>query len=344
MKAAYVAILAAGTLPGAVLAQQVTYTAGQAAAGRTAYAEHCAECHLATMLGSFEAPELAGPNFLNYWGGRSVGELLDVATTMPPEDEDSLGDDVYASIVAYILRQNGFPAGPQVLAMSAQNPLDGGTGIRPADEPVAVASAGRGGGGGRGGRPGGTRTFTPVEDFRPVTDAELIEPDPGDWLMYRRTYDSWGNSPLDQINRDNVTDLRLAWVWAMEDGVNQPTPLVRDGVMYLTNPSNTIQALDAASGTLLWEYRRAFPEGFGGGGFSQLRAIAIYGDKIYVPTKDASMVALDARTGEIVWETEVADFRQGYTNVAGPLIVRIVASPASGLALPPWPKASCRQP
>ena len=129
MKAAYVALVALGTIPGVGLAQRsVPYTAGQAAAGRSAYAEHCAECHLETMVGSFEAPELAGPNFLNFWGGRSVGELLEVTITMPPDEEESLGDEVYASIVAYILRQNGFPSGPQVLAMSAQNPLDGGTG------------------------------------------------------------------------------------------------------------------------------------------------------------------------------------------------------------------------
>jgi alcohol dehydrogenase (cytochrome c) len=167
-----------------------------------------------------------------------------------------------------------------------------------------------------------TETFTAVENFRPVSDAELAAPAPGDWLMYRRTYDAQGYSPLDQIDRSNVADLQLAWVWAMDEGSSQPTPLVRDGVMYLTHPENKIQAIDAASGELLWEYRRDFPEGYRGGGFSHLRSIAIRGDKIYIPTKDAALVAISARTGEVIWETRVADFEKGYTYVAGPLVVR----------------------
>ena len=76
----------------------------------------------------------------------------------------------------------------------------------------------------------------------------LRDPPPGDWLMFRRTYDGWGYSPLDEITTKNVGSLELAWVWAMTDGSNQPTPLVHDGIMYLTNPGNIIQALDAAHG------------------------------------------------------------------------------------------------
>ena len=102
-------------------------------------------------------------------------------------------------------------------------------------------------GGGRGGAPrtepeGVTETFHEIIDFEPVTEQELINPDPGDWLIYRRTYDSQGYSPLDQIDRSNVDDLGLEWVWAMADGTNQPTPLVHDGIMYLASPMNTIHA------------------------------------------------------------------------------------------------------
>jgi alcohol dehydrogenase (cytochrome c) len=330
MKARYLTLAGLVALPVAGATQErVAYTEAQAAAGQAAYSQSCAECHLESMQGSFEAPALAGPNFLGYWGGRSVVELLDVARSMPPDAEGSLSDDAYASIVAYILWQNGFPAGSEPLNAVASGALEGATGTTPGDPPAArTAAGGRGpapaGGGagfvGRGGSPGGTETRRAVTDFRPVSDAELADPDPGDWLMYRRTFDGHGYSPLDQIDRENVDDLRLAWAWSMDDGVNQPTPLVRDGVLYLTNPSNTIQALDARDGTLLWEYRRTFPEGFRGGGFSQLRSLAIHGDKIFVPTQDAALVALDARTGEIVWETRVADFEKGYTNVAGPIV------------------------
>ncbi len=311
--------------PGALAGQDgVGYTLEQAVAGRAAYDRACAECHLGTMEGSFEAPELAGPNFVRYWGGRSVGELIEVATTMPPDAEGSLGEAVYASIVAYILSRNGLAPGATDLTVEAAGVLADLTG-----EPVEIEAAVSEGDsaaedeeeGGSRGRVG-TFTYTPVERFRPVTEQELVDPDPGDWLMYRRTYDGWGHSPLAQIDRDNVSDLRLAWVWAMDDGTNQPTPLVRDGILYLTHPMNTIQALDARDGTLLWEYRRDFPEDFRALGFSTLRSIAILGDKLFVPTKDAAMVALDARTGEVVWETQVADYRQGYTNVAGPIVAR----------------------
>ena len=318
------AIAGLSSAPAPVSSQQaVTYTSEQAAAGAVAYSEHCAGCHLETMQGSFEAPQLAGSNFLRFWGERPASELLEMVALMPPDEEGSLGEDVYASIGAYIMQRNGFPAGGSALTMASTGLLIGAS----AASAAATASPASGGGGAAPARrntlpPGGTDTYAEVSGFQPVTDAELVSPDPGDWLMYRRTYDGQGYSPLDQIDRSNVADLQLAWVWAMDEGASQPTPLVHDGVMYLTNPANKIQALDAATGELLWEYRRDFPEGYPGGGFSHLRSIAIRNDKLYVPTKDAALVAIDAKTGEQVWETRVADFRKGYTYVAGPLVVR----------------------
>src|SRR5215475_10766370 len=98
--------------------------------------------------------------------------------------------------------------------------------------------------------------FAQVRDFRPVTDAILRNPPPGDWLNWRRTDNAWGYSALDQITRQNVQQLQLAWSWAMDDtGAQEATPLVHDGVMYLPNPRGVIQALDAATGDLIWEYR-----------------------------------------------------------------------------------------
>src|ERR1700757_2726312 len=94
-----------------------------------------------------------------------------------------------------------------------------------------------------------------ARDFRPVTEAMLRNPAPGDWLNWRRTDNAWGYSPLDQIKRDNVQKLQLAWSWAMEDGAQESTPLVHDGIMYLPNPHGVIQALDAATGDLIWEYQ-----------------------------------------------------------------------------------------
>src|SRR5690606_29346510 len=92
-----------------------------------------------------------------------------------------------------------------------------------------------------------------VENFVPITDNMLRNPDPEDWLMWRGNYSAWSYSPLEQINPDNVGDLQLEWVWTMHDGASEPAPIVYDGIMYLINPSNIVQALDAATGELIWE-------------------------------------------------------------------------------------------
>ncbi|MEO5739674.1 MAG: hypothetical protein ABIS29_03665, partial [Vicinamibacterales bacterium] len=91
--------------------------------------------------------------------------------------------------------------------------------------------------------------------FRPVTDAMLEKPEPGEWINWRRTYDGTGYSPLDQINKQNVGQLKLAWSWGMPAGQHQPTPLVHDGVMFLPTPGGGAQAVDATNGDFLWEFR-----------------------------------------------------------------------------------------
>lgn len=165
-----------------------------------------------------------------------------------------------------------------------------------------------------------------VRDFRPVTESVLRNPAPADWLNWRRTDNAWGYSPLDQINTHNVQQLQLAWSWAMDNtGAQEATPLVHDGVMYLPNPRGVIQALDAATGDLLWEYRPEGgkgPEGAGGEGNGVQRNIAIFGDKIFGTTSDAHIIALDARSGKLVWDTGVADPKLGYEYTSGPIVVR----------------------
>lgn len=165
-----------------------------------------------------------------------------------------------------------------------------------------------------------------VQNFRPVTESMLRNPAAGDWLNWRRTDNAWGYSPLDQINTRNVQRLQLAWSWAIENtGAQEATPLVHDGVMYLPNPHGVIQALDAATGDLLWEYRpeRAKASGGAGGeGNGVQRNIAIYGDKIYGTTGDAHIIAVDARSGKLAWDTQVADHKLGYEYTSGPIVVR----------------------
>ena len=165
----------------------------------------------------------------------------------------------------------------------------------------------------------------PAGDFVPVTDAVLQDPDPADWLMWRRTLDSWGYSPLDQIDRENVGDLRMVWTRALSAGSQQGTPLVYDGVLYMPNPRDVIQAIDAVTGDLIWEYRRERPDDlddYVAAALSEAkRNIAIYGDRIISTSADDYVYALDAATGELAWETEILDYTKNPAHQSsGPIV------------------------
>ena len=172
--------------------------------------------------------------------------------------------------------------------------------------------------------PGGARAQS-SGDVGSVTDAVLQDPDPNDWLMWRRTLDSWGYSPLDQIDRRNVDDLRMVWTRALSGGRQQGTPLVYDGVMYMPNPRDVIQAIDAVTGDLLWEHRRERPddlEEFIVRALSEgNRNISIYGGLIIDTSNDDHVFALDAATGRVVWDTQILDYRQNPAHqTSGPII------------------------
>ncbi len=162
------------------------------------------------------------------------------------------------------------------------------------------------------------------DDFVPVTDTMLQDPADGDWLMWRRTLDGWGYSPLDQIDRGNVADLRLVWTRALNRGSQQGTPLAYGGVLYMPNPGDVIQAIDAATGDLVWEHRRDLPDDLGehmGGLATTKRTIAIYDRLLLDTTGDDYLMALDAVTGEMVWETQVLDYTVNPAlQTAGPIV------------------------
>tara|TARA_B100001123_G_scaffold393625_1_gene473756 strand:+ start:2916 stop:4604 length:1689 start_codon:yes stop_codon:yes gene_type:complete len=163
---------------------------------------------------------------------------------------------------------------------------------------------------------------TESQEFQPVTDDILENPDPADWLHWRRTLDAWGYSPLDQINKNNVDKLQLVWSIPLRPGLSQPTPLVYKGVMYIPNPLGIVQAVNATTGNRIWEYRKIF-EGTPDETFrSRTRSLAIYGDKIFVTTNDAHLIALDAKTGEVVWDHIVADWKKGYRYTSGAIVVK----------------------
>src|SRR6266446_4208609 len=162
----------------------------------------------------------------------------------------------------------------------------------------------------------------PTRNLTPVTDAILRNPPASDWLMWRRTFDGYGYSPLDQINKNNVKDLQVAWTWSMVPGATETTPVVHDGVLYIFNYANQIQALNAATGDLIWEYKRELPEKLIANTPNlSSRNLAIYENTVIAATSDAHLVALDAKTGKVVWDHATADWTKGWRYTGGPFIV-----------------------
>ena len=157
--------------------------------------------------------------------------------------------------------------------------------------------------------------------YMSVTDARLRNQDNDSWLLYRGSYDSHGYSALDQIDTDNVATLKPVWSFStgLREG-HQAPPIVNNGYMYVSTPQNHVLALNAVTGDLLWRYVRYLPDDL-----QQFhptnRGVALYGDLAYLATVDAVLVALDALTGEVVWEVDVEDYYNGYYMTMAPLIV-----------------------
>ena len=163
-------------------------------------------------------------------------------------------------------------------------------------------------------------------EYTPVTTERLLSPEPHNWLMYRRTYNGWGYSPLDQITRANVASLEPVWTFSTGSRRDhQSPPIVNDGRMFVTAPLDAgglqVLALDAATGDRLWRYAREPSVDARIHRNKMNRGVALYGDKVYVGTVDAHIVALDAVTGGVVWEQPVADPTTGYYITMAPLTV-----------------------
>jgi alcohol dehydrogenase (cytochrome c) len=314
---AFISTLTAARQVGSVEA----FTPDQAVAGRVLYQARCAACHLADLHGSNEAPALAGSNFLSVWQSRTTVDLFNrIRTSMPPNNPGSLSDQDSINIVAFILEANGAVAGLKTLTPGSAIPIGAvatgsNTNVQaeaaaqlPSASVSSVSST-------------GLLLKGEVKNYVPVTDQMLLHPDPSDWLVVRGNYQAWNHSSLSQITKHNVSKLRLAWAWSMnEGGANEPTPLVHNGTIYLANPDNIVQALDARTGDLIWA-SRVRPTGQQGGGMGATRNLAIYQDKVFVATTDAHLVALDARTGAMAWDTIIADNHKGFGNSSGPIVI-----------------------
>lgn len=301
--------------------------AAQVEAGRAAYAQNCASCHGEALTAGQFAPDLKGPGFLAKWGKTPLADLFDyIHASMPPGNAGTLPEDSYAAIAALIMAENG--------GTSAQAIKTGE--MASLALPAAPAQARRESGvGGLSTRlyplPPGPEMPDRFAGYKPVTEAELADPDAEDWPAWRRSHLGLGYSPLTQIDTSNVGRLTIAWAQALPPGVNMNEPLVRDGVLYVLGYGDQVFAFDAASGRQLWRYQRRLPEG---AQRNSKKTIALYGDKLYTATSDNHMVALDVRTGLPVWDVAITD-KPGMRIPGGPLaadgvIMQGLASQAAG--------------
>ncbi|MGA1742595.1 MAG: PQQ-binding-like beta-propeller repeat protein [Pseudohongiellaceae bacterium] len=279
------------------------FTEEQVALGLQSYQLNCSNaCHQADLSGGGPVPALKDLAFLGVWGNISTTELFDsIKTSMPPTNAGGLSDETYLAIIAFILSANGAVAGDTPLL--ADSDISIGSVTR-RNQPGSTAQYEQSG-------PTGLTVGGQVPDYQVVSDDELRNPDPADWLMIRGNHEAWSYSPLDQINQDNVGELRLAWIWSMSDiASNQTSPLVHDGILYLFNPGNKIQALRADTGELIWEQSL-------GGKAGTMRGMAIYKNNLIVNTPEGEIVAVNAANGEESWRTVIAD---GFTNTSGPIV------------------------
>jgi alcohol dehydrogenase (cytochrome c) len=287
--------LAAAGILSLHLTPALSYTAEQAAAGRAGFEQHCSVCH-GVDLRALPNALLEGPEFMGRWQNRSANELIaQLRATMPPEGPGSLPEETYLNVVAYLLQSNGSEASRQPLTATTSTAIGSGlsaqAGAGQAEEPIGVTIAGT------------------VPGFVPITDRMLRNPAPGDWPMLRHDYGASSFSPSRQITAGNAHRLQLAWIWPMRDGgTNQPSPLAYGGTLYLNNTGGVVQALDARTGTLIWEHRLEDSVA--------MRGMALYADKLFVQSS-GRLIALNASTGETEWNVEMPD---GRTSSSGPLV------------------------
>ncbi len=263
----------------------VTVTDAMLERGRQTYVNQCASCHgqqgegLVVRGGGPETrpPDLGDSDYMEERSDVSMARIVEFGGFRMPAYAQIRGDDLVA-LVAYTRSLSRDPVRTIDLQSIAQEQVEG---------------------------------------YVAVTAEMLESPPPQDWLMYRRTYDGWAHSPLDQIDRDNVGQLRLAWSRAMEPGGQYTTPLVHRGVMYIAHPGDVVQALDATDGDLIWEYRRSLEPTRRS---RNRRNLAMLGSKIFHLTDDNHLIALDARTGALIWQTQETGADEGIGHNAGPAI------------------------
>ena len=307
-----IAVLCVGVLAAAngVRAQEraLSYTSQQSELGRTAYVASCAMCHGPNLSDGPLGKPLKGPAFMQKFGGHSVRDLYDLTrTTMPTTKPGSLDAATYAALVAYMLKENAIVAGQEPLPSDPRQLADmmvpGGGFSFMAYSPYTAQKV--------------VSVANPLDLFRPVGKVDLSQPPAQDWLTWRRGWDAHGFSPLQQITAANVARLRLVWSWTLPEGSTESVPLVRDGTMFVLGYGDIVQAINAKTGDLLWQYNHSLEPG--ATPFIK-RGLALWGELLYFGTSDVHVVALNVRTGAMVWDTKIGDFKRHEGLSGGPLV------------------------
>ena len=270
----------------------VTYTESQAASGQVLYDARCATCHGYNLEGFELAPSLSGNFFTRRWGSGTADNLALNVRRMPP-NEVSLSELEATNVLAYLLSRNGVEAGDVELSTEIQTLANY---TIPAQEIVNRRFSPR--------SPSFTTNgpvvpISRLDTLTPVTNDMLLDPPAEDWLVWRRTHANLGHSPLSDITKNNVGDMRLAWTWSLPSGANMMTPIVHDGVMFTLSSGDVVQAVDAATGDLLWAHQHEIKGEYVS---ESKKGVAIYEDKIIVGTSDIKLIALEAKTGRLAWE------------------------------------------
>jgi alcohol dehydrogenase (cytochrome c) len=294
----------------------VSLTAEQVNRGKAVYDDNCGSCHGTNLDNGEFGPPLRGSAFQMHWASQSADALFTyIATKMPPAAPAGLTNRAYSDVEAYILRANGVAIGSSELAPArTQSDIAARTANKDATYQSVMAARQK-----------------LLAGLTPVTDGMLQHPPDGEWLVWRRSYQNLAFSPLKKIGAANVRDLGIAWTLALPVSANEITPLVHDGILFVESGAS-IQALNGATGEVLWQYTRSLPEALHNGREARMKNLAIYGDWLYAPTPDGHVIALETKTGKLVWDQAVISRDKGlhegavdgapFRMTGGPLVAK----------------------
>jgi PQQ-dependent dehydrogenase (methanol/ethanol family) len=283
---------------GGVALSQVPATQSGAENGRAVYAAQCAACHGAALQGG-SGPALSGESFVKKWGGHDVSELRALIASTMPYQMPKLSDVAYADVTTFLVAQSGLARATGAAALTNTQKLVSGPPVanvvpRPF-EPTFAAQA--------------EKASSAI-----VTDADLKNQSPNNWLTYNRTLRGDRYSPLAQITPANAPRLQVKCLFELgETGAVQTSPVIFDGVIYISGRMKTY-AVDGRTCRRIWDHEYALQNV--DGAISAARGVAVYDGKVIRGMPDGHLIALDAKTGKLLWDTTVHDSKAGYSITA----------------------------